>query len=50
MRGITAYAVKKDGTKDIIKQPSDWSDIPAESTAETLFDIVCTKGKKDNKK
>ncbi len=50
MRGITAYATKKDGTKEVIKQQSDWSDIPAESTAETLYGIVCKKEKKDKKK
>ena len=45
MRGLTANAKKKDGTLESISESSDWSLIPAESTAETLYEIVC--GKKD---
>ncbi len=48
MRGLAATTKKKDGTSTTITQSSDWSSIPAESTAETLFDNVCTK--KDKKK
>jgi hypothetical protein len=47
MRGLTAYVTKKEGTKETITDPSDWSPIPAESTAETLHGIVCKK--KDKK-
>ncbi len=43
MRGLKANAKKKDGTTTTIKESSDWSDIPAESTAETLYGIVCKK-------
>ena len=45
MRGLTANAKKKDGTSESISESSDWSHIPAESTAETLYEVVC--GKKD---
>jgi surface-adhesin protein E len=47
MRGLAAHAKKKDGTQDILKQSSDWSAIPADSTAETLYETVCRK--KDKK-
>ena len=46
MRGLTARAKKKDGTQENIKKSSEWSAIPADSTAETLYETVC---KKDNK-
>jgi hypothetical protein len=48
MRGVAATTKKKDGTSDSITQASDWSSIPAESTAETLFENVCPG--KDKKK
>ncbi len=47
MRGLTANAKKKDGTAAIITESSDWSVIPSESTAETLYEKVC--GKKNKK-
>jgi hypothetical protein len=47
MRGLSATAKKKDGTSAAITESSDWSSIPAESTAETLFEITCNN--KDNK-
>jgi hypothetical protein len=52
MRGLQAYAKKKDGTSTTVTESSDWSVIPAESTAETLYEAVCKKpGKKtDDKK
>jgi hypothetical protein len=43
MRGLTANAKKKDGTTTSIPESSDWSAIPAESTAETLYEAVCKK-------
>lgn len=46
MRGRTAYVTKKDGVKETITQSSDWSPIPAESTAETLHGLVCKKTEK----
>lgn len=47
MRGLTAKAKKKDGTQDLVNKSSDWSAIPSESTAETLYEAVCKKkGKK----
>lgn len=47
LRGLTATINKKDGTTAVITQSSDWSPIPAESTAETLFEKICkSKGKK----
>jgi hypothetical protein len=46
MRGLTAQAKKKDGTRENIKTPSQWSAIPSESTAETLYDTVCKKKEK----
>lgn len=48
MRGLAANVKKKDGTSSKITQSSDWSDIPAESTAENLFEVTCTG--KDKKK
>jgi len=46
MRGLAATIKKKDGTSEAITTTSDWSSIPAGSTAETLFDNVCSsKGK-----
>jgi hypothetical protein len=48
MRGVAATTKKKDGTSDSITKASDWSAIPAESTAETLFENVCPG--KDKKK
>ncbi len=47
MRGLKANAKKKDGTSAIITESSDWSVIPSESTAETLYEKVCRK--KDKK-
>jgi surface-adhesin protein E len=47
MRGLTVNAKKKDGTQENIKKSSDWSAIPSESTAETLYEKVCRK--KDKK-
>lgn len=44
LRGITASAVKKDNTVESISEPSDWSPIPAESTAETLYEKICSTG------
>lgn len=46
MRGLTAYVTKKDGIKETITQSSDWSPIPADSTAETLHGLVCKKKEK----
>jgi hypothetical protein len=47
MRGLAATVKKRDGTSEAITQSSDWSKIPAESTAETLFETMCnSKGKK----
>jgi hypothetical protein len=43
MRGIQAHMKKKDGTSLDITESSDWSPIPAESTAETLYESVCKK-------
>ena len=43
MRGLTANAKKKDGTSENITEASGWSSIPTESTAETLYEIVCRK-------
>jgi hypothetical protein len=43
MRGLAATVKKKDGTSEAIKQASDWSNIPAGSTAENLFEITCNK-------
>jgi hypothetical protein len=48
MRGLAATVKKKDGTSEAITKISDWSPIPAGSTAETLFDNVCNS--KDKKK
>ena len=48
MRGLAATVKKKDGTSEAITKISDWSSIPAESTAETLFENVCNS--KDKKK
>jgi hypothetical protein len=48
MRGLAATTKKKDGTSGTITQSSDWSPIPAESTAYTLFENVCNS--KDKKK
>jgi hypothetical protein len=50
MRGLAATAKKKDGTSATITQSSDWSNIPAESTAENLFEITCISISKDKKK
>lgn len=47
LRGISATAKKRDGTSAVVTESSDWSDIPAESTAETLYETVCKK--KDKK-
>ena len=47
MRGITSSIKKKDGTSAAITAPSDWSDIPNDSTADSLFEVTCgAKGKK----
>ncbi|MBI4683749.1 MAG: hypothetical protein HY755_00940 [Nitrospirae bacterium] len=46
MRGIQAHMKNRDKTSDTIKKPSEWSSIPSESTAETLYEIVCKKGEK----
>jgi hypothetical protein len=43
MRGIQAYAKKKDGTSAIVTESSDWAIIPSESTAETLYEKVCKR-------
>ena len=43
LRGISAKAKKRDGTSAVITGSSDWSPIPAESTAETLYETVCKK-------
>jgi hypothetical protein len=43
LRGLTTNTKKKDGTSTSIEEPSDWSAIPAESTAETLYGAVCNK-------
>jgi len=48
MRGLSATTKKKDGTSAAITESSDWSAIPAESTADTLFEITCAN--KDKKK
>jgi hypothetical protein len=48
MRGISATVKKKDGSLATITQSSDWSNIPAGSTAENLFEITCNS--KDKKK
>jgi hypothetical protein len=48
MRGLAATTKKKDGTSATITQSSDWSNIPAGSTAENLFEITCNS--KDKKK
>ncbi len=47
LRGISATAKKRDGTSAVVTESSDWSPIPAESTAETLYETVCKK--KDKK-
>jgi hypothetical protein len=46
LRGLEAYATKRDGTTVTIKESSNWSAIPAESTAETLQEKVCGKKNK----
>ena len=43
LRGISASATKKDGTPFNISKPSEWSDIPEGSTAESLYEVVCKK-------
>jgi S-adenosylmethionine hydrolase len=43
MRGLQAYAKKKDGTSAVVTESSDWAIIPSESTAETLYEKVCKK-------
>ena len=43
LRGISVNAIKKDGTPVNITKPSEWSDIPAGSTAESLYEVVCLK-------
>jgi len=48
MRGLAATIKKKDGTSEAITKISDWSSIPAGSTAETLFENMCNS--KDKKK
>jgi hypothetical protein len=48
IRGLAATVKKTDGTSEAITQSSDWSSIPAESTAETLFGKMCSS--KDKKK
>jgi hypothetical protein len=50
MRGIQAYAKKKDGTSAVVTESSDWAIIPTESTAETLYGKVCKKPAKKNDK
>jgi len=46
IRGLAATVKKRDGTSEAITQASDWSPIPAGSTAETLFEAMCGKDKK----
>jgi hypothetical protein len=46
MRGLAANAKKKDGTSENITETSGWSNIPADSTAETLHEIMCKKKEK----
>jgi len=46
MRGLAATIKKKDGTSEAVTKISDWSSIPAGSTAETLSENVCNKDKK----
>jgi hypothetical protein len=48
MRGLAATVKKKDGKSEAISKSSDWSKIPAESTAENLLEITCNN--KDKKK
>jgi hypothetical protein len=45
MRGITAKAKLKDGQPVDLTKPSSWSNIPAGSTAEALYELVCTREK-----
>ena len=46
IRGIQAYAKQKDGKTKSITESSDWSAIPAESTAASLYEKVCKKKEK----
>jgi surface-adhesin protein E len=43
LRGLSASARKKDGVIETTTEPSNWSPIPSESTAETLYETVCKK-------
>jgi hypothetical protein len=43
LRGLSAKVEMKDGTWKEITEPSAWSPIPAESTAEPLHEAVCRK-------
>jgi hypothetical protein len=43
MRGLQAFALKKDKTTTSVNESSRWSTIPAASTAETLYETVCKK-------
>lgn len=43
LRGISANATKKDGAPVNTTKPSEWSDIPEGSTAESLYEIICKK-------
>ena len=46
LRGISAKAVRRDGTPVNLTKPSVWSDIPDGSTAESLYEGVCGKPRK----
>jgi hypothetical protein len=48
LQGVTAEVLKKDGTSVKISKSSEWSPIPAGSTAESLYEKVCPQ--KDGKK
>lgn len=43
IRGLQAYATKKDGSSITLTESSDWSDIPADSTAQKLQEMTCGK-------
>lgn len=45
MRGISVKATLKNGKPVDLTKPSSWSDIPAASTAESLYEVVCKKPK-----
>jgi hypothetical protein len=48
MRGLAATVNEEGWNVEAITKSSDWSSIPAESTAETLFETMCNS--KDKKK